>query len=62
MLDEAGILLDRRRSDDLVDAEKAATERAVSAEVERAGQSLEVIEVDLAVADADGNEDRPTGS
>ena len=49
-------LLDRRRSDDLVDAEKAATERAVSAEVERAGQSLEVIEVELAIADADGNE------
>ena len=56
VLDEAGILLDRRRSDDLVDAEKAATERAVSAEVERAGQSLEVIEVELAIADADGNE------
>ena len=56
VLDAAGILLDRRRSDDLVDAEKAATERAVSAEAERAGQSLERIEVDLAVADADGNE------
>ena len=58
MLDAAAELLDRRRSDDLVDAEKAATERAVSAEVERAGQSLERIEIDLAVADADGDEDR----
>lgn len=56
VLDEAGVLLDRRRADDRIDAEKAATERAVSAEAERAGQSLERIEVDLAVADADGNE------
>jgi len=56
VLDAAAELLNRRKADERIDAEKVTLDRAATADAERAGQSLERIEIDLAVADVDGNE------